>query len=342
MKKAAIYNPYWDTLGGGERYSATFAQVLAELGYKVHVQWGESGIVGKLEKRFGLKLDSVEVVENVKRGDGYDVCFWVSDGSLPMFRARNNILHFQVPFCDVSGKSLINRMKMYRVNSVVCNSNFTKRVIDGEFGVDSKVLYPPVDVSSIKPKRKQNLIFYVGRFSQLKQSKRQDVLIDAFAEFYDKGNKKWKMVLAGGVEVGVGDYLKRLRKMAKGYPISIVESPSYKKLVSYFGRAKIYWSAAGYGIDAQREPERLEHFGITLVEAMSAGQVVFAFNAGGHKEIVCEGKNGYLWKSKSDLIDKTISVLGERERMKEISTTAVKDSRKYGYEEFKRGVKKLL
>ncbi|MFH1656622.1 MAG: hypothetical protein ABH956_02505, partial [Candidatus Nealsonbacteria bacterium] len=107
--KAAIYNPYLDTLGGGERYSISFAKILKEKGYEVFVQWKDLSIKEKLEERFGISLKGINFIPDIKRGDGYDSCFWVSDGSIPALKARKNYLHFQVPFKDVKGKSLINK-----------------------------------------------------------------------------------------------------------------------------------------------------------------------------------------------------------------------------------------
>ena len=37
--KAAIYNPYLDSLGGGERYAMAVAQVLVKKGYQTDVYW---------------------------------------------------------------------------------------------------------------------------------------------------------------------------------------------------------------------------------------------------------------------------------------------------------------
>ena len=98
-------------------------------------------------------------------------------------------------------------MKFFRISKIICNSHFTKRFVDGEYGVESIVLYPPVDLNAFKPKRKENLIIYVGRFSQLAQAKRQDVLIDAFKKMCQKRVGGWKLILAGGVDVGVGEFL---------------------------------------------------------------------------------------------------------------------------------------
>ena len=39
--RAAIYNPYLDTLGGGERYVMAVATALANLNYIVDVEWSD-------------------------------------------------------------------------------------------------------------------------------------------------------------------------------------------------------------------------------------------------------------------------------------------------------------
>jgi glycosyltransferase involved in cell wall biosynthesis len=234
--KAAIYNPYLDTLGGGERYTMAIASTLSKNGYNVDIEWKDKSIKKKLEDRFGINLDNLNFIDDVKRGDGYDVCFWVSDGSIPTLRARKNFLHFQVPFTKVGGSSLLNKFKLMRINKVICNSNFTKKIIDKEFNVESIVLYPPVSVNLFKAKKKENLILNVARFSNLLQSKRQDVLIKTFKNFYD-ANHNYRLILAGGAEVGSKEYLQELEKEAKDYPIQIIKSPSFKELKDLYGRA---------------------------------------------------------------------------------------------------------
>lgn len=339
--RAAIHNPYLDTLGGGERYTLSVCSVLLSRGYSVDLEWKDKSIVKKLGDRFGLKLDGVNVVDDIRRGDGYDFCFWISDGSIPTLRGRRNILHFQVPFHDVNGKSLLNRMKLFRINKIVCNSLFTKRVIDKEFGVESVVVYPPIDVSDFKPKRKENLIIFVGRFSHLLQSKGQEVLINAFKKFSEHGDN-WRLVLAGGIEVGVGDFLKKLEDASVGYPIEIVKSPTFGELKDLYGRAKFYWSASGFGINAKKFPERLEHFGITVVEAMSAGVVPFVFNEGGASEIIDDGRDGILWKSTSELIRKAKLLSNDKKLTRQISKLARQKANQFSYDKFEKEISSLL
>lgn len=332
--KAAIYNPYLDTLGGGERYSLSVASILKTHGYDVFVQWKDPLIKEKLERRFGIDLSGVNFIQDIKRGDGYDVCFWVSDGSIPTLKSRKNLLHFQVPFTNLKANTLINKMKLIRINKILCNSFFTKRFIDKEFGVKSGVLYPPVDVNEIKPMKKLNQILFVGRFSQLKQVKNHEVLINCFKKLYDSGFDRLRLILAGGTEVGVGDYLEKLKEKSQGYPIEFIENADFDKIKKLYSKSKLFWSAVGYEQDEEKDPDRVEHFGISVVEAMAGGSVPLIYNAGGHKEIVNDGINGFVWSKTNDLINLSKKVFRDSNLFQQVSENAIKRSRHFSYEKF--------
>ena len=318
-----------------------FAKVLEVAGYKVDIYWKSENIRDKLQDRFGIDLKSFNFVKDIKRGDGYDLLFWLSDGSIPLLRARRNFLHFQFPFKGVNGRSLMNKMKLFRIEKIICNSYFTKSFIDPEYGVDSIVIYPPVDVAKIKPKRKENIILYVGRFSQLTQAKGQDILIDAFKKLC-KSTEGWKLILAGGIEVGAVDFIKKLEKLKKDFPIELVKSPSFKEIVNLYGMSKIFWSASGFGANEKRDPKAVEHFGISLVEAIAAGCVPMVYSAGGHKEIIADGENGFLWKKTSELLKITNNLINDTKKLKNMSLAARESAGVYEYARFEAEVLKLL
>ncbi len=119
----------------------------------------------------------------------YFFLFYFSDGSIPFLFGKKNILHFQVPFNNVRGKSLLNSLKFKKIEKVVCNSLFTKKVIDQEYGINSDVWYPPVGVEEIEPtSEKENFILAVGRFEKSQTEKRQDVLIETFKKMINEYN----------------------------------------------------------------------------------------------------------------------------------------------------------
>lgn len=338
--RAAIYNPYLNTLGGGERYTMTIAYVLKKHGWDVEVAWKDPKILKWLEERLGINLSGIEVIPNISKGAGYDFIFWLSDGSIPMLFGKKNILHFQTPFHDIDGKSLFNRLKLFKISSILCNSRFTKSFIDKEYGVESIVLYPPVSIEEFMSDKKENIILSVGRFSQLQQSKRQDILVDVFKKLSSK-LKGWKLVLIGGSDVGGNEFTQYLRQQAKGYPIEILENLPFSEIKKFYARSKIFWSAAGYEIDENKEPEKVEHFGIVVVEAMAAGCTPIVQGRGGHKEIVAEGKNGFLWEEKNELLEKTVALAQDDNIRKKINKKGKENAAKFSQNRFEKEILKL-
>jgi len=336
--KAGIYDPYLDTLGGGERYMMTVAECLSKNGYQVDVFWKDKSIKRKIKERLNIKLERINFVPEAFNSGGYDLIFFLSDGSIPFLTAKRNILHFQVPFHGVGGRKLLNKVKLRRINDVVCNSFFTKKFIDQEYGVKAKVIYPPVAVDSFKPLAKENIIISVGRFTNLLHNKRQDVLVKVFKKMKVKD---WKLMIVGGDEEGKR-YAADLRKKAQGFPIEIITNPQFSDLKRFYGQAKIFWTAAGFGVDEEKEPEKTEHFGITTVEAMAAGCVPMVIKKGGQPEIVSEGRNGLLWISEEELIAKTLRVINYQTEWQKLSAAAQKRAKDFSQERFCEEIQKLL
>ena len=89
---------------------------------------------------------------------------------------------------------------------------------------------------------------------------------------------------------------------------------------------------------AEKNPEIVEHFGITVVEAMSAGAIPVVFNAGGHKEIIKDGVNGFLWESTDQLIKITNHILKDRSVYSSVSKKAKRDSSAFSFERFEKEI----
>lgn len=389
-KRAAIYDPYLDTLGGGERYCLTVAELLLQNDYDVDLFWsGDPDLIKKAIDRFGLNLSKLNIVKDIfndipqkvdaiedkeslvrisshhqihpnfiqklrsnlikfKITRQYDLFFYLSDWSVPFLFSPNNLLHVQVPFsAKISFKDkILNIIKLSFFKGIICNSQFTQNFAQKYFGKRCLVIYPPVDVqkfSSTSPK--ENIILSVGRFDNLLNSKKQDVLIQAFKEvFKTNHSSNWKLILAGGsldVE-GKNLYLKHLRNLASDFPIEFCVNPDFNTLLDIYAKSKIYWHAAGYGIDEQVHPENTEHFGIAPVEAMASGLVPVVIDKGGLPEIIDDGKNGFLWHTTDELVAKTNLLINSDQLLNENSKAAIIKSQEFSKEIFTRNFLKLL
>lgn len=336
MPTALIYDPYLDTLGGGERYTLTIAEILLDQGWQVDIAWRDQSTLRTAASRFNLQLRNLNlspeyyqlfqtgltnIYQKFKSLSDLDLVFVVSDGSVPILFGRQTMLHYQVPFTHINRTTLINNLKLKSVNNIIVNSRFTKKIIDKTLGdTRSQVLYPPIATGLYQPGRKTNLILSVGRFTSPSHSKRQDVLVRAFKTMVDSGLKNWTLALAGG-QVGDDTILKDLKEEAKGYPIKFYVNASFNSLRALYSQASIYWHAAGFEVDQYLNPEATEHFGMTTVEAMSAGAVPVVLDAGGQPEIVTP-ETGFLYKSLDQLIDSTNSLIKDKKTLKSMSAAA--------------------
>ena len=82
------------------------------------------------------------------------------------------------------------------------------------------------------------------------------------------------------------EYALAAKRAAIGHPVDVHVNAPGDVVRRLFAEASIYWHGGGFGEDPHRHPERFEHFGITVVEAMAAGAVPIVFAAAGPPEIV--------------------------------------------------------
>ncbi len=354
MKKALIFNPYLDSLGGGERYTLGFASALSDLGYTCELAWTNSNILAEAENRFGINLSNISVNPNAYKNcttaniyqkflfqKNYDLIFWVSDGSLPFLFAKKNLVHFQVPFTRLSRFNFLNFIKSKFISSFIYNSEFTKNI--NQKGLDkdkSVVLYPPVDIDNLSEGKKEKMIISVARFSSVVTSKRQDSLIESF-RIFSKKHPGYKLYLLGG-HTGSQKILSDLKSLAAGLDVEITANPSFEFLKNIYSKSRYFWHAAGYQVDEIQNPEKAEHFGMTTVESMAAGCVPIVINKGGQKEVIENGVDGFLCNTPEEISEKTIFLDDNPTQYQKLSANAKQKAKKFSVATFKQDLAKLL
>jgi glycosyltransferase involved in cell wall biosynthesis len=234
-------------------------------------------------------------------------------------------------------------MKTY--DRIIVYSCYTKSWAEKYYGKEATVLHPPVDTASFVASVKESIILSVGRFCMSLHSKKQLETVKAFKKLYDQRKlADWEYHLVGGLSNNIKDhqYLEACKKEAEGYPISFHVNAPFRILRDLYGRAKIFWHATGLGEDENQHPERMEHFGITTVEAMSAGCVPVVINKGGQPEIVRNGIDGFLWNDVEELKKYTLNSVNDSILWQKMSNSSVERSQKFGIARFTKEVDKLI
>ena len=231
--------------------------------------------------------------------------------------------------------------KSYDVFSV--NSLYTdewlKRIWSGK--VKSHLVYPPVFSNNeiegrYQEERKKNIIISVGRFFFASHCKKQLDLVKFFVS-HKQVFADYQYHLVGALSNHPDDlnYFKKIKEVADSVDnVFLHENCEYDKLMTLYGEAKIFWHATGYMVDESKEPEKMEHFGITTVEAMSYGAVPVVINKGGQKETVEDGVNGYLWDTEDECIKKTKQLIDNDKLREKFALESVKRAKNYSIENF--------
>lgn len=353
--KIAIYSPYLDTFGGGERYMMTIVEVLSQRSFDVSVllnrylyNFGAAYLKKELSKRFNLNLSQAKFIKGpVGDGSGfleryfflrdYDILFYLTDGSIFIPSAKRNILHIQTPLVGQPAKSWWGKVKLNGWDMIIYNSCFTQKWSQMYWPLPSQVVYPPVDVSTIKPSQKSSYILSVGRFFGYLKDKKHEPLIKTFKKLYrDKRLKGWSLHLVGSAGAGDKPYIKQLKKLAQNLPVNFYPNLGYDDLLKLYGQSSIYWHASGYG---EEDPTKMEHFGITTCEAMAGGCVPVVIGKGGQTEIVEHGKSGFLWNSLGQLEEFTLQLIENKKLWQKISGKAKIRAKNFSKEKF---IKKIL
>ncbi|MGD0577291.1 MAG: glycosyltransferase [Bryobacteraceae bacterium] len=188
--------------------------------------------------------------------------------------------------------------------AITANSAFTAHWIERMWGRSADVVYSS-GVPMGPPGVKEKIILHVGRFTAPRSLgyKHQHTLVEAFRRMTDLQAQGWQLHCAGNAlpDRHSAEALASLLEVAAGLPVHVHANAPFPVLRDLYRRASIYWHATGYGSSEELHPDRQEHFGLTVVEAMSAGAVPVVLRSGGPKETIQDGVTGYLWDSLDDL-----------------------------------------
>ncbi len=160
-----------------------------------------------------------------------------------------------------------------RVDRYITNSRTTQARISSYFGRDSRVVYPPVEISRFAPADPGSHYLVL---SELVSHKRIDTAVRAFTKL------GLPLVVAGD-----GPDRRRLRRIAG-------PNVRFASRVSDAEATRLLATCQALVVTA------MEEFGIAAVEAQAAGRPVIAAFAGGALETIVDGVTGCFWTGGPD------------------------------------------
>jgi GT2 family glycosyltransferase/glycosyltransferase involved in cell wall biosynthesis len=328
-----IYTPFDLVFGGGEKYILSVAHAYSISGFRTILATRASYSRVRLMALgldFGLDLGLVELSTLDEVRSPVDIFITMGNEVYPPVEpvGKINIHHCQFPFPPESQTNeQVSRLN--KIDYVVVNSEYTKghylqaAQSVGFNNLKVVVISPPISDLPVREKEKnQNQILSVGRFFVHGHSKNQHMLITAFRDLLIK-HPDASLVLAGGVAPGSvhREYLDMCRDLAKDLPVSFHIDAERDEISALMESSSIYWHGAGFEVDPELYPERCEHFGISLVEAMGSRVIPVVVGNGGPDEIVQFGVNGFKYQSVEGLVRRTSFIFDlydqSRETMRE-------------------------
>lgn len=348
-----IYDHAFHFIGGAQKYGLTIVESLKDL-FDITIIASKPVTLEQFSSWYNLDLEGCSVKTIA-------IPFYEDSGDTPHIDPSRVTSRIANPFHIISRESAVydlfinNSMleKVYPMSPVsllIChfperipadyfysdlytqtiyNSQYTKGWIKKRWKYEPhRLVYPPADMEQESVK-KEKLIISVARFEE-GGTKKQYEMAQTFIKLSEElpELKEWKLVLAGG-STGDNPYLEKVSSLIEESGINNIEimvNIPETRLRQLYAEASIFWHLCGLG---QNDPAKVEHFGMTIAEAMQNRVTPIVFNGGGQKEIVSKGINGFRASSLSDLGKYTAELIADSELLKNLGEEAYKKSKEF-------------
>ncbi|NVP17947.1 glycosyltransferase family 4 protein [Candidatus Gracilibacteria bacterium] len=206
-------------------------------------------------------------------------------------------------------KKILEKLSIRFVSEMISNSYYLKKCLFDIYKVDSKVLYPVLDIEYTLNKAKNidynsKTIFAYGRWVEGKN------LEQVFQSYnFIKSQVSGLKLNIGGEGIELESFKEKHRDDTSVSFLGLLDKMSIidnlqKSLVCLF-------------------PSKIDSFGMTIIESLSIGVPVVAFDINGVSEIIKSGQNGFLVRSPDEFTKRVLEILTDEALYNKLSNNAL-------------------
>lgn len=367
--RVGIYDHACHFAGGGQRYVAEMAALMQDRYEVTYIANKDMTLASYKEwfdldlSRCALKVIKIPFFEERERivpdegmvlGESYNVFDIIAAESLAydifinanMLGKVNPLSPVSLFLCHFPDRERAPFFQVDKYDFLVTNGDYTGQWLKKRWGLkETHKLYPPVNMYNpdSSAQAKERIILSVSRF-EVSGSKKQFEMVKAFAEMcrlHPEAMEGWRLILVGG-SLPDNHYLAMVEdavNKASGCPIALKPNISVAEVKECYRKAAIFWHACGL---EENRPERVEHFGMTTVEAMQNYCVPIVIDGGGQREIVEHGECGFRFSTIAELQQFTLQCLGDHPLRERLAQKAYERSHLFDFDVFKSGVETIF
>jgi glycosyltransferase involved in cell wall biosynthesis len=166
----------------------------------------------------------------------------------------------------------------YYSKLILANSHFTAEAISQSINADARVLYPPISISFFEndnnisaSKQRENQVVSIGRLTEDKKME----IIPHIASLIKEKRVKFLIIGFAHSNKAIEKINENINTLNLKDKVRILTNVPRSKVKKILQRAKVYL-----------HPPTIEHFGISIAEAMASGCIPVVYNIGGVREFV--------------------------------------------------------